>query len=170
VPRAHVAPRRAAIFRSTAHGQWALAPNETAVRQGGVTPRSCAVVRTTAWWAPTRRDTRRHDGTRRRVISPSTTSDRVSQEDAMTPTVRMRTRLIAVVCAVLGACGLARAQSLDTSFNPGANSSVLAVATQADGKILVGGGSDVDGDGRLDLLWRNTATGRNILWYLNNAT
>ena len=37
--------------------------------------------------------------------------------------------------------------SLDTSFNPGANDSVHAVAVQADGKILVGGGFTTLGGG-----------------------
>ena len=37
--------------------------------------------------------------------------------------------------------------SLDTSFDPGANSSVFAVAVQADGKILVGGGFTTLGGG-----------------------
>jgi uncharacterized delta-60 repeat protein len=36
-------------------------------------------------------------------------------------------------------CGVARAQSLDTSFNPGAQSDIRAMAVQADGTILVGG-------------------------------
>jgi len=53
--------------------------------------------------------------------------------------IRMCTRIVAVVCAVLATSGVARAQSPDTSFTPGANGSVLAVAVQADGKILVGG-------------------------------
>ena len=54
--------------------------------------------------------------------------------------IRMCTRIVAVVCAVLATSGVARAQSPDTSFTPGANGSVHAVAVQADGKILVGGG------------------------------
>ncbi len=34
---------------------------------------------------------------------------------------------------------VARAQSVDTSFSPGANGQVRALALQADGKIVVGG-------------------------------
>jgi hypothetical protein len=30
-------------------------------------------------------------------------------------------------------------------------------------------GSDFNGDGKPDVLWRNTTTGENIIWYLNNA-
>ena len=56
----------------------------------------------------------------------------------MTPDTWIRTRSIAVVCAVLATCGVARAQSLDTSPNPGADGEVFASAVQADGKILVG--------------------------------
>ncbi len=57
----------------------------------------------------------------------------------MTPSARIRTRIMAVVCALLATGAVARAQSLDTSFNPGANGPVYVVAVQADGKILVGG-------------------------------
>lgn len=55
------------------------------------------------------------------------------------PNTRIRTRIIAVVCAVLTTCVVADAQSLDTSFNPGANIRVSALVVQADGKIPVGG-------------------------------
>ena len=34
---------------------------------------------------------------------------------------------------------------------------------------IVGTG-DFNGDGNLDILWRNTATGQNVLWYLNGTT
>jgi hypothetical protein len=27
------------------------------------------------------------------------------------------------------------------------------------------GGSDIDGDGKGDILWRNEATGQNVVWY-----
>ncbi|MCX6538747.1 MAG: delta-60 repeat domain-containing protein [Acidobacteria bacterium] len=57
----------------------------------------------------------------------------------MTPSVRSTTRIMAVVCILLGACAVARAQSLDTAFDPGANGNSSAIAVQADGKILVGG-------------------------------
>jgi uncharacterized delta-60 repeat protein len=53
--------------------------------------------------------------------------------------IRVRRRIVAVVCAVLSMCAVVRAQSLDTNFNPGANGIVMALAVQPDGKILVGG-------------------------------
>ena len=45
--------------------------------------------------------------------------------------------------------------SLDTSFNPGANGSVLALAVQADGKILVGGDFTTLGGGGTGTTTRN---------------
>jgi uncharacterized delta-60 repeat protein len=45
--------------------------------------------------------------------------------------------------------------SLDTSFNPGANSDVWALAVQADGKILVGGGFTTLGGGGTGTTTRN---------------
>jgi uncharacterized delta-60 repeat protein len=45
--------------------------------------------------------------------------------------------------------------SLDTSFDPGANNSVLALAVQADGKILVGGAFTTLGGGDIGTITRN---------------
>src|SRR5204862_294798 len=45
--------------------------------------------------------------------------------------------------------------SLDTSFDPGANSSVVALATQADGRILVGGAFTLLGGGGTGTTPRN---------------
>ena len=44
-----------------------------------------------------------------------------------------------LVCGVVASAAVARAQSLDTTFNPGADNRVWVVAVQADGKILVSG-------------------------------
>ena len=46
---------------------------------------------------------------------------------------------MAAACAVLGTCAAARAQSIDPGFDPGANSTVLALTLQPDGKIVVSG-------------------------------
>src|SRR5688500_4181696 len=64
-----------------------------------------------------------------------------SQEQAVmaTPNIRIRIRIAAMVCAVLGTSTVARAQWVDNSFDPGVNGYVHVVAVQADGKILVGG-------------------------------
>ena len=62
---------------------------------------------------------------------------------------------MAVVCAVLGTCAVARAQALDTSFNPGANGAVHALAVQTDGKILVGGAFTTLGGGGTGTTTRN---------------
>ena len=53
--------------------------------------------------------------------------------------VRGRHRIVAVMCAVLGTCAAARAQSIDPGFDPGANGSTFALALQPDGKIVVSG-------------------------------
>ncbi len=45
--------------------------------------------------------------------------------------------------------------SLDTSFNPGANSGVIAIAVQPDGKIVVGGFFTMLGGGGMGLSMRN---------------
>jgi hypothetical protein len=45
--------------------------------------------------------------------------------------------------------------SLDTSFNPGANGTVIAIAVQADGKILVGGDFTTLGGGGTGTTTRN---------------
>src|SRR4051794_31035616 len=50
---------------------------------------------------------------------------------------------------------LAADGSLDTSFSPGANADVYAVAVQADGKILVGGAFATMGGGGLGTTTRN---------------
>ena len=57
----------------------------------------------------------------------------------MTPDIQIRTRIMAVVFAVLATCAVARAQSVDPTFNPGVSGYVYALAVQADGKIMVGG-------------------------------
>ncbi len=44
-----------------------------------------------------------------------------------------------LVCGVVASAAVARAHSLDTTFNPGADNRVWVVAVQADGKILVSG-------------------------------
>lgn len=65
----------------------------------------------------------------------------------MTPSIRNLSRFVGVVCAVLGTCGVVRAQSAVDGFNPGANGrpgpngGVIAVAVQPDGKILANGRS-----------------------------
>src|SRR5439155_548669 len=46
--------------------------------------------------------------------------------------------------------------TLDTSFNPGANLAVLALAIEADGKILVGGNFTTLGDGGTGTTPRNS--------------
>src|SRR5260370_40397303 len=63
--------------------------------------------------------------------------------------------VVSILCLVFA--GLALAQSpLPDSFNPGANGSVVSLAVQADGKILVGGefsmlgGQSRHGIGRLN--------------------
>src|SRR5438094_432653 len=56
-------------------------------------------------------------------------------------------RVLLFVCALIASCGVAQAQSLDTSFNAPAftgddtfrPAGVWAIAVQSDGKILVGG-------------------------------
>jgi hypothetical protein len=55
----------------------------------------------------------------------------------MTTKTRIRTPIIAVACAMLATYAVAGAQTVDTSFNPGANGLVWALAVQADGKITV---------------------------------
>jgi uncharacterized delta-60 repeat protein len=70
-------------------------------------------------------------------------------------TPNILTRIIAVACAVLATCAIARAQSLDTSFNPGANSNVNSLAVQPDGKILVGGNFTTLGGGGTGTTTRN---------------
>src|SRR5438270_887243 len=47
--------------------------------------------------------------------------------------------LISPMCILLAAGTAARAQSVDTAFDPGASDFVATVALQPDGKILVGG-------------------------------
>jgi uncharacterized delta-60 repeat protein len=56
---------------------------------------------------------------------------------------------------MLGTAAVAHAQSLDTSFNPGANNEVRALAVQADGKILVGGDFTALGGGGTGTTTRN---------------
>ena len=68
---------------------------------------------------------------------------------------RILLRIAAVTWGVLAASAVARAQSLDTSFNPGANGSVCALAVQPDGKILVGGDFTTLGGGGTGTTPRN---------------
>jgi len=44
----------------------------------------------------------------------------------------------------------------------------LSSEDPTDNWIIVGR-ADFNGDGKLDILWRNTATGKNALWYMNGA-
>ncbi len=57
----------------------------------------------------------------------------------MVPRPRPGSRIVVVVCAVLGTCVTVRAQSAVDGFDAGTNGQVNAVAVQADGQILVGG-------------------------------
>jgi hypothetical protein len=34
----------------------------------------------------------------------------------------------------------------------------------------IAGTGDFDGDGKADILWRNTATGQDAIWFMNGAT
>ena len=65
----------------------------------------------------------------------------------MTPCCRSGRLSIAVVCAVLGTCTAARAQSAEDGFDPGANGSIYAMVVQPDGKVLVGGAFTMLGGG-----------------------
>jgi len=56
---------------------------------------------------------------------------------------------------LLGFAVTGRAQSLDATFNPGANDEVYAIAVQADGKILVGGAFTMLGGGGTGSTTRN---------------
>src|SRR5712692_297113 len=69
-------------------------------------------------------------------------------------------RWVALALSVPAFALAARAQSpLPDSFNPGANSNVLALAVQADGKILVGGGFTTLGGQTRNYLARLNADG-----------
>src|SRR5260221_12956939 len=59
----------------------------------------------------------------------------------------LRARLLTLAFTVLAVGAVARAQSVDTSFSPGANGQVRALALQADGKIVVGGDFTAFGEG-----------------------
>jgi len=45
----------------------------------------------------------------------------------------------------------------------------VAFATVADLNWSVAGTGDFDGDGKSDILWHNSATGENLLWFMNGA-
>ncbi len=64
-------------------------------------------------------------------------------------------RLLAIMFGGLGFTPALLAQSLDTSFNPGANSYISALAVQADGKIVVGGNFTTLGGGGIGTTARN---------------
>jgi uncharacterized delta-60 repeat protein len=81
------------------------------------------------------RDSRRREGTRHPIAS-------VTLAEGKSDSRRRPRRwgaLVTLVCAVLGTCAIARAQSAVDGFNPGADNYVFAVAVQPDGKVLVGG-------------------------------
>ncbi len=60
---------------------------------------------------------------------------------------RVPLRIVAVACAVLATSTVARAQTVDPTFDPGADETVAPVAVQPDGKILVGGSFTTLGGG-----------------------
>ncbi|MEQ1908747.1 MAG: FG-GAP-like repeat-containing protein, partial [Vicinamibacterales bacterium] len=49
-------------------------------------------------------------------------------------------------------------------------SSVLVAVRTWTVTVVGGGNSDVNGDGSPDLVWRNTGSGANVVWYLNGTT
>jgi hypothetical protein len=57
----------------------------------------------------------------------------------MSHDIGLRFRLLCTACGVLASCTVLCAQSLDATFNPGADGEVYALALQQDGKIVVGG-------------------------------
>ena len=73
----------------------------------------------------------------------------------MSPRASRQRRIVAVVCAVLGTCAVARAQSAVDGFDPGANGNVFATVVQPDGKILVGGAFTMLGGGGTGTTARN---------------
>ena len=42
--------------------------------------------------------------------------------------------------------------------------------SEADTNWAIVGVGDFNGDGKTDLLWRNTSSGENAIWYMNGAT
>ena len=44
------------------------------------------------------------------------------------------------------------------------------LATAADQNWMIVGVGDFNGDGKPDILWRNTSTGQNAVWYMNGVT
>ena len=79
----------------------------------------------------------------------------------MSPRAPYQRCIVALVCAVLGICGSARAQSALDGFDPGADNSVKTLLVQPDGKILVGGDFTMLGGGGTG------ATARNRIGRLN---
>src|SRR5690348_17871971 len=49
-------------------------------------------------------------------------------------------------------------------------SSSATLATVADPSWSIAGVGDFDGDGKSDILWRNSATGENAIWFMNGPT
>jgi ELWxxDGT repeat protein len=49
------------------------------------------------------------------------------------------------------------------------NGTFTTPAVLADARWKIAGTHDFDADGRPDLLWRHTASGENVLWYMNGA-
>ena len=47
---------------------------------------------------------------------------------------------------------------------------LTALTNNATNNWVVGGIGDFNGDGNDDIIWRNTISGQNVVWYMNNAT
>src|SRR5437773_10390413 len=54
-------------------------------------------------------------------------------------------------------------------MNGAAISSAAVFATVPDPNWSIVATGDFDGDGKSDLLWRNSATGENTIWFMNGA-
>ena len=71
-----------------------------------------------------------------------------------TADTRVPLRIVAVACAVLATSTVARAQTVDPTFDPGADETVAQVLVQPDGKILVSGNFTTLGGGGTGTLAR----------------
>ncbi len=49
-------------------------------------------------------------------------------------------------------------------------SSSVQIATQGDLNWGIAGVGDFDGDGKPDILWRNSTTGQDAIWLMNGTT
>jgi hypothetical protein len=54
-------------------------------------------------------------------------------------------------------------------MNGGAIASAVAVNAMTDLTWTLAGTDDFDGDGKADILWRNTTSGQNTVWLMNGA-